>query len=167
MEASAVYARWKCGVQNKKQAWSILIWKQIFARLNIILDQTSTLQYVASFLSLYWIVNLFAFSNQNVILFTYQILQYFRLDLLITIFITLTYVIQVRLSIFSVGTRKQYHMWNSYLTMSLHLHQQIAHYAYGMSRIIVRYALSEIIFFIWHSCLLSFCSIGNWGAIFV
>jgi hypothetical protein len=43
-------------------------------------------------------------------LFTYQILQYFRSDLLITIFITLIYVIQVRLSIFSGGTRKQYHM---------------------------------------------------------
>jgi hypothetical protein len=51
MEAIAVYDRWKCGAQNKKQVWSILIWKQTFARLNIILDQTSMLQYVASFLA--------------------------------------------------------------------------------------------------------------------
>ena len=163
MEVSAVYARWKCGAQNKKQAWSILIWKQIFARLNIILDQTSTLLYVASFLSLYWLC-------------FFQSKCYF-------VYLSDT-------TIFQVGSVDHHIHYFDLRNPSapVHIfggHKKAVSYVKFLSNNELASASTDSTlrlwdvkdncpvcsfwdnFFIWHSCLLSFCSIGNCGAIFV
>lgn len=130
MEPTAVCARSKCGAQSKKQVPSILIWRPIFALSNIILGRATMLQYVPL---------IFLAHIKYKFFFPYQMLHYCRWVLLITIFIILICEIQVRLSMFLVGTRKLFLMWSSCPPMSLRLHQLIAHYGYGMSKKIALY----------------------------